>query len=545
MEGSAQSLWERCLPIIRNNVDEKQYRTWFEPIQIISFEKQVLTFGLPSQYFYEFLSEHFGRLIFSVVRRVFGEGTQLKYSLMVDQTHHLTVDIEPVNTQPLTPRAKIQATGSNRAPSPLQAPMPQDLDPQLNRNYSFENFIEGVSNKLPRSVGQAIAEHPKQSTFNPLFIYGASGVGKTHLVNAIGAKIKELHPTKRVLYVSAHLFQVQYTDSVRKNTVNDFINFYQTIDVLIIDDVQEFASLTKTQNTFFHIFNHLHQNGRQLILTSDRPPTALQGMEERLLTRFKWGLLAELEKPNQQLRHDILENKIRQDGLKIPEEVIDFVSENVNDSVRELEGIVNSLMAYSVVWNRDIDLPLAEQILKRAVKQENKPVTIDFILDKVCGYFNVKQEDVFTKCRKQPVAQVRQIAMYLAQKHTNLSLARIGSLIGKRTHATVLHSCSVVEDRLHVDKAFKSKMDEIEKLLLSILKNIRRTCFCKCAGSFLGIWRAGSPPHIRALFLDDLDGLLYSVAIQIQEIHTFTQVPHLQFGCPCRHFVLCHDGSRQ
>lgn len=389
----------------------------------------------------------------------------MKYSLMVDQTHHLTVDIEPVNTQPLTPRAKIQVTGSNRAPSPLQAPMPQDLDPQLNRNYSFENFIEGVSNKLPRSVGQAIAEHPKQSTFNPLFIYGASGVGKTHLVNAIGAKIKELHPTKRVLYVSAHLFQVQYTDSVRKNTVNDFINFYQTIDVLIIDDVQEFASLTKTQNTFFHIFNHLHQNGRQLILTSDRPPTALQGMEERLLTRFKWGLLAELEKPNQQLRHDILENKIRQDGLKIPEEVIDFVSENVNDSVRELEGIVNSLMAYSVVWNRDIDLPLAEQILKRAVKQENKPVTIDFILDKVCGYFNVKQEDVFTKCRKQPVAQVRQIAMYLAQKHTNLSLARIGSLIGKRTHATVLHSCSVVEDRLHVDKAFKSKMDEIEKLL--------------------------------------------------------------------------------
>ena len=465
MEGSAQSLWERCLPIIRNNVDEKQYRTWFEPIQIISFEKQVLTFGLPSQYFYEFLSEHFGRLIFFVVRRVFGEGTQLKYSLMVDQTHHLTVDIEPVNTQPLTPRAKIQATGSNRAPSPLQAPMPQDLDPQLNRNYSFENFIEGVSNKLPRSVGQAIAEHPKQSTFNPLFIYGASGVGKTHLVNAIGAKIKELHPTKRVLYVSAHLFQVQYTDSVRKNTVNDFINFYQTIDVLIIDDVQEFASLTKTQNTFFHIFNHLHQNGRQLILTSDRPPTALQGMEERLLTRFKWGLLAELEKPNQQLRHDILENKIRQDGLKIPEEVIDFVSENVNDSVRELEGIVNSLMAYSVVWNRDIDLPLAEQILKRAVKVENKPVTIDFILDKVCGYFNVKQEDVFTKCRKQPVAQVRQIAMYLAQKHTNLSLARIGSLIGKRTHATVLHSCSVVEDRLHVDKAFKSKMDEIEQLL--------------------------------------------------------------------------------
>ena len=465
MEGLAQSLWtDQCLPIIRNNVDEKQFRTWFDPIRIISFEQQVLTFGLPSQYFYEFLSEHFGRLIFSVVRRVFGEDTQLKYSLMVDQTHHLTVDIEPVSSQVMPAKAR-QAADGNKAPSPLQAPMPQDLDPQLNRNYNFENFIEGMSNKLPRSVGQAIAEHPKQTTFNPLFIYGPSGVGKTHLVNAIGTRIKELYPMKRVLYVSAHLFQVQYTDSVRKNTVNDFINFYQTIDVLIIDDVQEFASLTKTQNTFFHIFNHLHQNGKQLILTSDRPPTALQGMEDRLLTRFKWGLLAELEKPNQQLRHDILESKIRREGLKMPEEVIDYVSENVNDSVRELEGVVNSLMAYSVVWNRDIDLPLAEQILKRAVKTENKPITIDMILDKVCNYFNVKQEDVFTKCRKQPVAQVRQIAMYLAQKHTNLSLARIGALIGKRTHATVLHSCNVVEDRLHVDKNFKSKMDEIEKLL--------------------------------------------------------------------------------
>ena len=465
MEGLAQSLWtDQCLPIIRNNVDEKQFRTWFDPIRIISFEQQALTFGLPSQYFYEFLSEHFGRLIFSVVRRVFGEDTQLKYSLMVDQTHHLTVDIEPVSSQVMPARAR-QAADGNKAPSPLQAPMPQDLDPQLNRNYNFENFIEGMSNKLPRSVGQAIAEHPKQTTFNPLFIYGPSGVGKTHLVNAIGTRIKELYPMKRVLYVSAHLFQVQYTDSVRKNTVNDFINFYQTIDVLIIDDVQEFASLTKTQNTFFHIFNHLHQNGKQLILTSDRPPTALQGMEDRLLTRFKWGLLAELEKPNQQLRHDILESKIRREGLKIPEDVVDFVSENVNDSVRELEGVVNSLMAYSVVWNRDIDLPLAEQILKRAVKTENKPITIDMIQDKKSNYIKEKQEEVYTKCHKQPVAQVRQIAMYLAQKHTNLSLARIGALIGKRTHATVLHSCNVVEDRLHVDKNFKSKMDEIEKLL--------------------------------------------------------------------------------
>lgn len=464
MRGSAKSLWEHCLPIIRNNVDEKQYKTWFEPIQIISFENKILTFGLPSQYFYEFLSEHFGRLIFSVVKKVFGEDTQLKYSLMVDQTNHLTVDIEPVNAQ-ISPREKKQIISGDKQVYPPQAPQPNDLDPQLNRNYSFDNFIEGVSNTLPRSVGKAIAENPKQFTFNPLFIHGASGVGKTHLVNAIGAKFKELHPAKRVLYVSAHLFKVQYTDSVRKNTVNDFINFYQTIDLLIIDDIQEIAGLTQTQNTFFHIFNHLHQNGKQLILTSDKPPTALQGVEERLLTRFKWGLIAEMEKPNQQLRHDILENKIRRDGLKIPNDVVDFVSENVNDSVRELEGIVNSLMAYSVVWNRDIDLPLAEKILKRTVKLENKPVTVDLILEKVCKYFGVEQDDIFTKSRKQSIVQVRQIAMYLALKYTSLSSARIGVLIGKRNHATVLHSCNIVKDRIHVDKAFKSKVDEIESSL--------------------------------------------------------------------------------
>ena len=466
MKSSRDTLWQQCLAIFRHNVDERQYRTWFEPIQIVSYKDQTLTFGLPSQYFYEFLSEHFGRLIFSAVKRVYGESVRLKYSLLVDKTHNLTIDIEPGNTQTPSTYAKAQPGGNNKSPNVLQAPLPQDLDPQLNWHYRFENFIEGESNKLPRAVGQAVAEHPMRSTFNPLFIYGPSGVGKTHLANAIGAKIKELYPQKRVLYVSAHLFQVQYTDSVRKNTVNDFINFYQTIDVLIIDDVQEFAALAKTQNTFFHIFNHLHQNGRQLVLTCDRPPVALQGMEERLLTRFKWGLLAEIEKPTRQLRYDILTSKIKQDGLDIPAEVIAFIADNVTDSVRELEGTINSLMAYSVVWNRNIDLPLAQQIMLRTKPQgKNAELSIDTILNKVCGYFHVKQDDLLAKCRKQPVTEVRQIAMYLAQKHTNISLSRIGTLIGRRTHATVLHSCRVVSGRIGVDKAFKSKIDDIERLL--------------------------------------------------------------------------------
>lgn len=464
MESSPQLRWEHCLRIIRDNVTDQQYKTWFTPITCSSFQDQTLTLQVPSQFVYEYLEEHYVGLLRSVLNRVYGAGTKLLYRVQADKTNNITVDLE-ATTRPVKVPVSRPTTAANQAPHPMQATMPQDLDPQLNTNYNFENFIEGVSNKLPRSVGQAIAEHPKQTTFNPLFIYGPSGVGKTHLVNAIGTKLKELHPEKRVLYVSAHLFQVQYTDSVRKNTINDFINFYQTIDVLIIDDVQEFASLTKTQNTFFHIFNHLHQNGKQLILTSDRPPIALQGMEERLLTRFKWGLLAELEKPNQDLRKAILRSKVHHDGLQIPEEVIDYISENVSDSVRDLEGIVNSLMAYSVVYNRDIDLALAEQTVKRVVRVENKPITVDFILEKVCEYFHVKPEDVFTSSRKQAVVQVRQIAMYFAQKLTDLSSARIGALIGKRNHATVLYSCNQVQDCIHVDKNFKMKMDEIEAIL--------------------------------------------------------------------------------
>jgi chromosomal replication initiator protein len=459
MENPTHTLWETCLRTIRNNIAEDKFKTWFAPIQIVSYQENVLRFGLPNEFFHEYLVQHYGNLLYTVIKKVFGEDIRLEYCLISANTDK--------NNKPVVKHSEKEkvATESKKVTPAEETPRIDDLNSQLNYNYNFDNFIEGESNKLPRSVGQAIAEHPKQSTFNPLFIYGPSGVGKTHLVNAIGTKIKELHPTKRVLYVTSHLFQVQYTDSVRKNTVNDFINFYQTIDVLIIDDVQEFATLSKSQNTFFHIFNHLHQNGKQLILTSDRAPAALQGMEERLLTRFKWGLLAELEKPNKELRYDILRSKIRREGLKIPKEVIDLISENINDSVRELEGVVNSLMAHSVVLNREIDIQLAEKILKFSVKTEKEPITIDHILKVVCNYFDVEMDDILSASRKQPFVQARQVAMYLASKYTNLSSGRIGILIGNRNHATVLHSCKTVEDSIHVDKSFKAKMEEITKLL--------------------------------------------------------------------------------
>ena len=327
---------------------------------------------------------------------------------------------------------------------------------------SFSNYIEGDSNKLPRSIGLSIAEHPNTTQFNPMFIFGPSGCGKTHLINAIGLKIKQLYPQKRVLYISARLFQVQYTNSVLNNTTNDFINFYQTIDVLIVDDIQEWITATKTQDTFFHIFNHLFKNGKRIILASDRPPVELKGMNERLLTRFACGLIAELEKPNVQLCIDILNSKIKRDGLNIPDDVVQFIAQTANGSVRDLEGVINSLLAYSVVYNSNIDMRLAERVIKRSVKIDDEPLTIDEIIDKVCSHFNVTTTAVNSRSRKQDIVLARQVSMYLAQKHTKMPASRIGKLVGGRDHSTVLHSCSQIEKRLQVDKGFTAELSTIE-----------------------------------------------------------------------------------
>ena len=459
----AVAVWNRCLNFIRDNVNTTAYNTWFEPIVPLKYENKALTIGVPSPFFYEYLEEKYVGLLRAALYKEIGEGTELMYSILTDKTNHITMNIEGTKRSTALPQQPIH--NANKAPNPLQAAVPQDLDPHLNPNYNFENFIKGNSNEFSRTVAETVAQNPAR-TFNPLFLYGPSGVGKTHLINAIGTRIKELYPEKRVLYVSAHLFQVQYTDSVRTNHFNDFISFYQTIDVLIIDDIQEFAGVTKTQNTFFHIFNHLHQNGKQLILTSDRAPVMLQGMEERLLTRFKWGLVAELEKPDTELRKNILRNKIKKDGLVIPESVICYIAENVNESVRELEGIVNSLLAQSILFKREIDLELAQRIVKKAVKcAEVKPITVNDIIEKVCSHYKIDVSAIHTKTRKREVVQVRQVAMYLAKKHTDTSSSKIGQLIGDKDHATVLHACKMVKDQVEVDKAFKNEIEEIEATL--------------------------------------------------------------------------------
>ena len=461
MNNCHQAQWDECLRLIQANVSEQQFKTWFAPIVFESYseKEQMLLVQVPSSYVCEYLEQYYVGLLSKVLARVFGASVRLSYRIVtVKARHNVTVDVESdgatLEVQP--------TTRANQSPTVLDAATPQQLNPQLDVKKNFQNFIEGDSNKLPRTVGLSIAEHPGKTTFNPFFIYGPSGCGKTHLINAIGVRCKETYPQKRVLYVSARLFQVQFTDSVRHNTTNDFINFYQSIDVLIVDDIQEWMNAPKTLDTFFHIFDHLFRIGKQIILASDRPPVDLQGVKDRLLTRFACGLIAELEKPNVQLCIDILNAKCRRDGLKIPADVIQYIAETANGSVRDLEGVVNSLMAYSIVYNTHLDMRLAERIIKRAVKVDNHPLTIDDILEKVCRHYNVEQRQVFSKSRKRDLVQVRQISMYLAQKYTKMPAGRIGQLIGNRDHSTVIHSCNTVEQRLKVDTTFSDEVRSIE-----------------------------------------------------------------------------------
>lgn len=461
MEKSPKALWGDCLHLIKENVTEQQYKTWFAPIVFEKYdeESQNLLVQVPSRYVYEYLEQHYVALLSRALYRCFGTNVRLNYRIVVDKAHKLTVDEEGselVDIEEPQPSSRV-----NKAPTELDAAT-KELNTQLDIHKTFQSFIEGDSNKLPRTVGLSVAEHPGKTTFNPFFVFGPSGCGKTHLINAIGVKCKEMYPQKRVLYVSARLFQVQFTDATRQNKVNDFIHFYQTIDVLIVDDIQEWATAPKTVEQFFHIFNHLFRNGKQIILASDRPPVDLQGMKDRLLTRFACGLIAELEKPNVQLCIDILHSKCKRDGLQIPEDVIQFIAETANGSVRDLEGVVNSLMAYSIVYNSGIDMRLAERVIKRAVKVDNHPLTVDDILEKVCGHYHVTQQNVFSKSRKRDYVIVRQVSMYLAQKYTKMPASRIGQLIGGRDHSTVIHSCSTIEQRLKVDKSFSAELSSIE-----------------------------------------------------------------------------------
>lgn len=455
MSQTPEEKWHNCLAIIRTKLPEQQFCTWFEPIEFIGFKGNELTLGVPNKFLPDYVEGHFFQVFQQALISEFGEHFRLQYSIRR----------EPSQVPSPEPAIKLPPQGekNKKSQSPQEVKV-LPLDPQLSPRYTFENFVRGESNKLALSVALSITQSPGKSTFNPFFLYGPSGVGKTHLVNAIGVRIRELMPQKRVLFVSAHLFKTQYTDSVIHNTSNDFINFYQTIDTLIVDDIQEITT-TKTQLAFFHIFNHLQLNGRQIIITCDRPPVLFEGIEERMLTRFKWGMVAELERPDIQLRRDILISKTRRDGLDFPDEVIQYIATHVESSVRELEGIINAVMAYSVVDNCEIDLELTQRIVSRAVKLEKKAISSESITAAVCKKYKVKQKEIVSKSRKQAVAQARQVAMYLCHKYTQMTYLAIGREFGNRDHSTVLYACTKVAERISSDKDFRHQMEALEGAL--------------------------------------------------------------------------------
>ena len=458
--------WNQCLHIIEEVIGEPMYSTWFIPIVPLSYVDNNFTIQVPSQFFYEYIEEQFADLLHKTLNRVINSDVKLLYRIKIDNSENNdrgSITLPPESSSVFDNRQ----TTLPQVETPFTTVERKSFDPQLNRNYNFANYIEGASNRLGRSAGLNIADQPGRSIFNPIFIWGASAVGKTHLANAIGLAVKERYPEKRVLYVSANLFQMQYSDAVCRNQSNDFLNFYQSIDVLIIDDIQELSGKTKTQNTFFHIFNHLHQNRKQLIMSCDRHPKDLKDIEERMITRFKWGLVTELEKPDLKLRKDILRDKTSRDGLVVNDEVIDYAAENITGSVRDLEGFIASLMAHSTFYNKEINLELTQDILNKNSKKEEKPITIESIINTVCDYYDVDIDAIQTKSRKHEVVQVRQISMYLAKKHLDFSTSKIGAYIGKRDHATVLHACNMVKDQLQVDKNFRKDMENIESSLKS------------------------------------------------------------------------------
>ncbi len=472
MEKTCTNVWENCLQIIKDNIPTQSFKTWFEPIIPLRLEESILTIQVPSLFFYEWLEEHYVGLLRKTIKKQLGDTARLEYNIVVEKSSSQ----KPYTTN--LPSSGNGAEGKNQS-IPMPVALNKDIknpfvipglkklqvDPQLNPNYTFENFIEGDCNRLARSAGYAVAAKPGGTSFNPLLIYGGVGLGKTHLAQAIGNEVKRNMPDKLVIYVSCEKFCQQFVDSLKNNTINDFVNFYQAMDIIIMDDVHNFAGKEKTQDIFFHIFNHLHQSGKQLIITSDKPPKDLAGLEERLLSRFKWGLSADLSVPDIETRMAILKKKMYQDGIELPNDVIEYVANNIDNNVRELEGAMVSLLAQSTLNKKEIDLALAKQMLKNFIKNTSKEISMEYIQKLVCEYLEVPVEMVKSKTRKREIVQARQISMYLAKSHTKTSLKSIGAFFGGRDHSTVIYACQTVEDLIDTDKKFKAYVNDIQKKL--------------------------------------------------------------------------------
>ena len=468
MKEAAEKVWSRCLEFIKDNITEQPFNTWFAPIVPVELEGNTLKIKVPSKFFCEWLEENYISLLKSAMTFTLGVNSRLVYIVNTP----LTKEQLPSTNRPELAKQTLTLATETKDPglkNPFVIPGIREItvDPQLNLHQNFDNFVEGASNRLARSAGMAVANKPGGTAFNPLFIFGGVGLGKTHLAHAIGVDIKEKYPKKKVLYVSAEKFTQQFISASTakdkdKNTLNDFIHFYQLIDVLIVDDIQFLSGKVKTQDAFFHIFNHLHQNGKQVILTSDKAPVDLFDIEQRLLSRFKWGLSAELQTPDYETRYKILENKFYNDGAEIGEDIIAYLAENIRTNVRELEGVSNSLIAQAAFNRKEYSIELAQSIIDKSVKNNRNDLTIDHIQQIIADYFSLDIESLHSKTRKRNVVQARQLAMFFSKKYTKNSLSTIGSQIGQRDHATVLHACKTVENLIETDRAFKKYVSDLE-----------------------------------------------------------------------------------
>ena len=446
------------MSIIKDNISPEQYDAWFKPITSVSYKDHVLRLMVPTRFFAEQLEERYMKILAATLFRIYGRDVQLYYDFF-----QIGSDPDTLITQQASKESPAVKPGNR---NPFQNNIVSDFDSQLNPKYTFENYCGSNCNKIARSISEAIATDSHCKTFNPLFLFGNTGVGKTHLIQAIGIRIKELNPNARVLYVPARLLESQYVAAVaaKPSRINEFINFYQSIEVLIIDDIQDLMHKPGTQNAFFHIFNHLHQNQRQIILSSDCAPADLKEMPERLLSRFKWGMTCQLEAPDYELRRSVLEQRAAQDGLKIPTEVLDYIAANITSSIRELEGVVVSLLAYATVLNREITIDLAQSVLANAVKVQKKSINFDMIAQRVSEFYGIELDQIFSKSRKREISDARQMVMFMAKRHAKMPITAIGTCLSRK-HATVHHACHSIEERIPIDSALREDVEKIDALI--------------------------------------------------------------------------------
>lgn len=470
MEVDSTTVWKDCLDIVRESVDEQNFNTWFKPIVPVRNDGEVLTIQVPSQFFYEWLEENYVPVLKKAVNTVLGPNGKLEYSVIVDsgnrQTPPVTVSY-PNGNQATKSNGQVilQNEKTDYSPFSLKALNPQNINSRLNPNYTFNNFVEGDCNRLARAAGVAVSKKPGVTSFNPLMLYGGVGVGKTHLVQAVGNEIKRALPEKIVLYVDQNDFTNQFLNALQNNQLQQFQNFYLQVDLLILDDVQFLAGREKTQEMFFHIFNQLHQSGKQIIMTSDCPPRDLKGFQERLLSRFKWGLTADLQEPDFETKLAIIHNKMKSDGIEIPTEVAEYLAYSVDTNLRDMEGVLNSLIFHATLLKKEIDLELAKEVLKNIVKEIQSDVSVDFIQKTVADYFKVSLDAMKGKIKKREIVVPRQVAMYFCKRYTQLTLALIGENFGGRDHSTVIHALEMVEDLMKTDVNFKVSVDELSKKL--------------------------------------------------------------------------------